>query len=146
MERNPLVVTVHVDGGARGNPGPGGAGVVVAAADDGTVLHEAGHYLGRATNNVAEYRALVAGLEAAAALGAGEVDVFSDSQLLVRQMNGVYRVKSEKLKPLHERAMTLRESFRRCTLRHVPREQNSRADRLVNRAISLKRNVEDAAP
>ena len=138
-------VTVHIDGGSRGNPGPAGAGVVVAAADDGTVLHEAGYYLGHATNNVAEYNALLRGLEAAAALEADEVDVFSDSELLVRQMNGQYRVKNPGLRPLFEEATALAGRFGQFAILHVRREKNKEADRLVNQAINVKRDVEDAA-
>jgi len=135
-------VTVHIDGGARGNPGPAGAGVVVRS-DDGVVLHEAGLYIGHATNNVAEYSALLAGLEAAARLGADQVEVFSDSKLLVRQMNGQYRVKNEGLRPLYEKALDLAGGFSRCTYRHVPREHNKDADKLVNKAIDARRDVGD---
>ena len=138
-------MTVHIDGGARGNPGPAAAGVVILTADDGTVLHQSGIFLGRATNNVAEYRAMLAGMEAASELEATEVEVVSDSQLLVRQMTGRYRVKNEGLKPLYEEAKRLQKQFARCTFRHVPREENTHADRLVNQALDLKRNVEDAA-
>jgi len=145
MTRKGLVVTMHIDGGARGNPGPAAAGVVLRDAADGQVVHEAGHFLGRATNNVAEYSALVAGLEAAGRLGADEVQVFSDSELLVRQMNGQYRVKNAALQALYGRASRLCEGFRRCTFQHVRREQNDRADRLVNQAIQQRRDVQGAA-
>lgn len=141
MRTSPQTVTVFVDGGARGNPGPAGAGIVICAADDETVLWEAGIFLGQATNNVAEYRALLAGLKAAADLAAGEVHVVSDSELLVRQMNGQYRVKSPHLKPLHEQARELQSAFERCTFRHVRREKNWRADRLVNDAIDARQDV-----
>ena len=136
-------VLVHVDGGSRGNPGPAAAGIVVSLPD-GTVLHEAGLYLGRATNNVAEYRGLLAGLQAAVTLGATEVEVLSDSELLVRQMNGEYRVKNVGLLPLHEQASRLAGKFTACTFRHIRRERNVRADRLVNRALNLKRRVDGA--
>ncbi len=135
---------IHIDGGARGNPGPGAAGVVVQA-DDGTVLFEGGFYLGRTTNNAAEYHALLEGLSAAAKLRASDVEVCSDSELLVRQMTGQYRVRNEQLRELFERASQLHRRFQSCTFRHVRREENTRADRLVNQAINLKRNVEDAA-
>jgi len=141
----PFRVTVYIDGGARGNPGPAGAGVFVRGADDGEALYEGGLFLGRATNNVAEYSGLLAGLEAAVALGAEEVEVVSDSQLLVRQMTGEYRVKNEGLKPLYRKACRLAERFRTCAFRHVRREQNTYADRLVNLAIDQRRNVADAA-
>jgi ribonuclease HI len=136
----PLRVIVHVDGGSRGNPGPAAAGVVVSCPD-GVVLHEAGLYLGRATNNVAEYRGLLAGLEAAKAMEAAEVQVLSDSELLVRQMNGEYRVRNAALQPLHEQALGLAEKFAACTFRHIRREKNLRADELVNRSINLRRDV-----
>jgi probable phosphoglycerate mutase len=137
----PLRVIVHIDGGSRGNPGPAAAGVVVSCADDGAVLHEAGIFLGRATNNVAEYRGLLEGLRSARRLGAQEVQVVSDSQLLVFQMTGQYRVKNEGLKPLHRQATELAAAFRRCSFRHVRREENDRADRLVNQALDLRKNV-----
>ncbi len=145
MSRPALHVIVHIDGGSRGNPGPAAAGVVVTAADDGTALHEAGIYIGRATNNVAEYRGLLAGLTTAKRLGAAEVEIVSDSELLVRQMKGQYRVKNAGLRPLFEQARELAESFDRCRFRHIRREENSRADGLVNQALDAKRNVGDAA-
>lgn len=132
-------VTVHIDGGSRGNPGPAAAGVVIAA--DGEVIYQAGVFLGKATSNVAEYRGLLAGLEAARRLGAGEVEVRSDSQLLVRQMTGEYRVRNPGIKPLHERAVRLAAAFRRCDFRHVSRENNLQADAMVNKALNLKRNI-----
>jgi ribonuclease HI len=138
-----LHLTIHIDGGSRGNPGPAAAGIVLSA-DDGTVLHEAGIYLGKATNNVAEYSGLIAALKAATKLGAKQVDVFSDSELIVRQMNGQYRVKDAGLRPLFEQASALSGGFKRCNLQHVPRERNTQADELVNRALNLKRNVGDA--
>ena len=134
-------VTLNIDGGARGNPGPAAAAFVIRAAGDGAVLRQRGIFLGRQTNNVAEYRALLAGLEAAAELGASEVEVVSDSELLVRQMNGRYRVRNEDLKKLFDEAIALQGKFGACTYRHVRREQNAPADRLVNQAINLKRNV-----
>ena len=142
MGREPLRLQVHIDGGARGNPGPAAAAVIVRDAADGAVVHQAGLFLGRTTNNVAEYRALLAGLEFAARLGAAEVQVFSDSELLVRQMNGQYRVRNAGLKPLHERALQMHERFARCSYQHVGRADNRDADRLVNQAINLKRDVD----
>lgn len=140
-----LRVSVHVDGGSRGNPGPAAAGVVVADKASAEVLYQAGLYLGKATSNVAEYRGLLAGLEAARRLGAAEVEVISDSELLVRQMNGQYRVRNETLQQLHSLAQGMAEGFRRCAFRHVPREQNTRADGLVNQALNLQRNVSDSS-
>ncbi len=138
-------VTINIDGGARGNPGPAAAGVIIRSADDQTVLHQAGVYLGRATNNLAEYSALIAALETAAMLKAEDVEVLSDSELLVHQLNGRYRVRNEGLKPLFAKAQDLVETFTSFVIRHVPREKNKEADRLVNQALNLKRNVEDAA-
>ena len=136
---------IHVDGGARGNPGPAAAGVVIAAADDGVVLFQGGFYLGRATNNVAEYQGLLAALKKAAELGAEEVEVISDSELMVRQMNGQYRVKNEGLKPLYEQAQSLRSRFKKFAITNVRRAANKAADKLVNQALNVQANVEDAA-
>ncbi|MCJ7543232.1 MAG: ribonuclease HI family protein [Phycisphaerae bacterium] len=131
---------VFIDGGSRGNPGPAAAGVVVTA-EDGTVLHEAALYLGEATNNVAEYRGLLAGLKAAAALKAAEVQAISDSELLVRQMTGQYRVKNAGLAPLAEQARRLARRFTVCAFRHVRREENRRADELVNQALDRRGDI-----
>jgi ribonuclease HI len=141
VSSKPLRVRVHIDGGARGNPGPAAAGVMVCDADDGAVLQEAGFFLGRATNNVAEYRGLLEGLRLASELHAREVEVVSDSQLLVFQMTGQYRVKNEGLKPLHRQALDLAAKFAKCSYRHVRREENTHADRLVNQAMDEERNV-----
>jgi len=134
-----LRVTVHIDGGSRGNPGPAAAGVVITAG--GKVIHQAGIFLGNATNNIAEYSGLVAGLKAAGRLGATEVEVVSDSELLVRQMNGEYRVRNEGIKPLYEQASHLASGLVRCDFRHVPREKNVQADKLVNKALDLQHDV-----
>ncbi len=142
MSRKPLRVKIYIDGGARGNPGPGGAGVVISTADDNTVIHESGIFLGRVTNNSAEYRALLAGMEAAADLGAAEAEIFSDSELLVRQMTGKYRVKNERLQVLHEKARQLQSRFAKCEYNHIRREKNKHADKLVNHAINLKCNID----
>ena len=136
---------IYVDGGARGNPGPAGAGVQIQTADDATVLFEGGWFLGRATNNIAEYRALLAGLERARTLGAERVEIRSDSELLVRQMQGQYRVKSDNLRDLFERARRLCRGFADVRFTHVRREENKDADRLVNQAVNLKQDVADAA-
>jgi ribonuclease HI len=125
---------LSTDGGARGNPGPAAFGYVLET-DDGTVLAAHGETIGVATNNVAEYRALVAGLEKALELGVDEVDVVSDSQLLVRQMKGEYKVKNEALRKLSLEAAALARKLRRVTYRSVLREHNELADRLVNEAL-----------
>ena len=127
-------VVVHVDGGARGNPGPAAVGVVVSTPD-GEVLEEASAVIGEATNNVAEYRGLLLGLERASALGASVVEIVNDSELVARQVGGIYKVKHEGMKPLHRQAMEALSRFDDWTIRSVPREQNARADELVNEAL-----------
>ena len=127
-------VVVHVDGGSRGNPGPAAAAAVVSTPD-GEVVDEASMLLGRASNNVAEYRGLLLGLERARALGATEVDVVNDSELVAHQVNGRYKVKHPDMKPLHAEALAALGGFRRWSLRPVPRAQNADADRLVNEAL-----------
>ena len=127
-------VTVHVDGGARGNPGPAAAAAVVTDGD-GTVLDEAMEVLGTQTNNVAEYRGLLLGARRALEVGATEADFVNDSELIARQLTGEYKVKNAALRPLHEEAMATLSAFERWTVRSVPREQNAEADALVNRAL-----------
>ena len=129
-----MKVVVHVDGGSRGNPGPAAIGVVVADPD-GTVLDEVAEAIGIATNNVAEYRALLRGLERAVALGAREVDLVNDSELVARQVTGAYKVKHPAMKPLYEQAISALRGFDRWGIRSVPRAQNARADALVNQAL-----------
>ncbi len=121
---------LHCDGASRGNPGPAGIGMVLCAAD-GTEIQAWGMPIGRATSNVAEYRALIAGLERALQLGVREIEVLSDSQLLVRQLTLRYKVKSPRLAPLHEKARSLLEGFQSWAARHVPREENEKADRIA---------------
>ena len=132
---------VMVDGAARGNPGHAGFGAVILDGN-GTVVKELSRYLGHATNNVAEYEALLMGLEALFQLGKRRIRVQSDSQLLVRQLNGEYRVKDEKLKVLFQRAVTLLRQFEVYRILHVPREMNKLADRLANKGIdeAIKRS------
>ena len=129
-----LKVTVHVDGGARGNPGPAAIGVVVCGSD-GAVLDEVSERIGVATNNVAEYRALLRGIERAAALGAREAEFINDSELVAKQLNGVYKVKHPAMKPLYDEASSALQGLERWTIRSVPRARNARADALVNRAL-----------
>ena len=135
-----MQVVVHVDGGARGNPGPAAAAAVVSAPD-GRVLDEAAVTLGRATNNVAEYRGLLLGLERAAALGASEVEVVNDSELVARQVDGSYKVKNADLRPLHHQAKAALAGFDRWSIRSVPRAQNAAADALVIRALDGERTA-----
>lgn len=126
-------LVLNVDGGARGNPGPAAIGAVISDPD-GAVLEEIAERIGVATNNVAEYRALLRGVTVARALGADEVEIIGDSELVARQLTGAYRVKNAVLKPL--RAEVLRAlNGMRWTIRTVPRAQNSRADALVNAAL-----------
>jgi ribonuclease HI len=127
-------VVVHVDGGARGNPGPAAA-AAVAYTPDGDELTERSELLGEATNNVAEYRALLLGLRLARELGAGEVEVVNDSELVARQIGGEYKVKHTGLKPLYLDAMRALREFERWSVRSVRREGNVRADELVNQAL-----------
>ena len=127
-------VVVHVDGGARGNPGPAGI-AAVATGTAGEPLAERSEYIGEATNNVAEYRALLLGLRLVEELGAREVEVVGDSQLVVRQVGGQYKVKHAGLKPLYLEAMSALARFDRWSMQDVRREQNERADALVNEAI-----------
>lgn len=136
-----MQLTIHIDGGARGNPGPAATGVVIQSADPAFTVHEAGYFLGRATNNVAEYKGLIRGLELAVELGAIDVRVFSDSELMVRQIMGEYKVKSPDLKPLYEHAQRLLLQIDLWQIQHVYRTENKRADELVNMAIDAKRDV-----
>jgi probable phosphoglycerate mutase len=129
-----MKVRLSTDGGARGNPGPAAYGYVLET-EDGTVLAAHGARIGVATNNVAEYRALIAGLEKAAELGVSEVEVISDSELLVKQMTGEYRVKNEALRALSLEASRLAQTIGNVGYRAVRREQNELADRLVNEAL-----------
>jgi ribonuclease HI len=126
--------TVHVDGGARGNPGPAAIGVVVTDPE-GVVVDELAERIGVATNNIAEYRALLRGLERAAALGAREIKLVNDSELVARQLTGAYKVKHPAMKPLYEQAMSALRGFDRWSIRSVPRAQNAHADALVNQAL-----------
>jgi len=132
----PLRATAWVDGGARGNPGEAGCGVVLELADGRREEHTL--FLGVATNNVAEYAALLAALERAAALGVGDLAVRADSELLVRQMVGEYRVRARHLQPLWLRAQQLVRSLGRFAIAHVERAANRSADRLANRAIDSR--------
>ena len=130
----PGAVVVHVDGGARGNPGPAAVAAVATAAD-GDVLAERSAYIGEATNNVAEYRAVLLGLELARELGARTVEVVNDSELVARQVGGQYRVKNAALRPLFEETMAALRRFNAWSMRNVRREHNERADELVNQAL-----------
>jgi ribonuclease HI len=127
-------LTLHVDGGARGNPGPAAIGVVISDPE-GQLVDELAERIGESTNNGAEYRALLRGLQRAAELGAREVEIVGDSELVARQLTGQYRVKHPGIKPLYEEAMGALRAFDRWRVRTVPRAQNARADELVNAAL-----------
>jgi ribonuclease HI len=136
-----MKVIVHVDGGARGNPGPAAAACVITSPE-GVLLGEHAQLLGTATNNVAEYRALLLGLQRARELGASEIDVVGDSELIAKQVNGLFKVKHEAMKPLHREAMAALGQFERWSIRTVPREQNEHADALVNAALDQARDAQ----
>lgn len=131
-------VTANVDGGARGNPGPAAIGVVLRNGD-GSVIEEVGERIGEATNNVAEYRALLRGIELASAHGAGELELIGDSELVVRQVEGRYKVKHAGMKELHAEVKRALEGFDSWSIRHVRRAENADADRLVNEALDGER-------
>ena len=128
---------VASDGAARGNPGPAGAGAVVFD-ENGHVLERLGKFLGRQTNNVAEYQGLLLGLRRAQQLGAAELEVVADSELIIRQLSGAYQVRAPALRELHSEALSLLKAFRKVKLVHVPRAQNAEADEMSNRAIDEK--------
>ncbi|HKB50059.1 MAG TPA: ribonuclease HI family protein [Solirubrobacterales bacterium] len=130
----PAKLVVNVDGGARGNPGPAAIGAVVQLPG-GEVLEERGERIGKATNNVAEYRALLLGIERASELGASELELVGDSELIVRQVKGEYKVKDATLRELHAEVKRALRPFERWSIRHVRREQNAEADRLVNATL-----------
>jgi ribonuclease HI len=127
-------LTVNVDGGARGNPGPAAIAAVLRDLD-GEVVEERGERIGRATNNVAEYKALLLGIELAAAQGASAVDLVGDSELIVRQVKGEYKVKDATMRELHAEVKRALADFDEWSIRHVRREHNADADRLVNAAL-----------
>jgi ribonuclease HI len=127
-------VRVSVDGGARGNPGPAAIAAVVRDGD-GEILEQRSEAIGLATNNVAEYRALLLGIERAKALGAESLELIGDSQLVVRQVKGDYKVKDENLRELHRKVLSSLEAFDTWSIRHVRREENEEADRLVNEEL-----------
>ena len=133
-----MKATLFADGGSRGNPGPAASGAVLFDAD-GAVIHEIGTYLGVATNNVAEWMGLLTGLEAALEHGVSDLAVRLDSELVVKQISGAYRVKNEGLIPLHAKAKVLLRKFAHVDVRHVPRKQNAAADALVNQILDAHR-------
>jgi ribonuclease HI len=137
------IFTAEVDGASRGNPGPASYAVVIRRPD-GSVVYQLGKYLGRATNNVAEYFALITALDYCASANIHRLRVRSDSELLVRQMQGSYKVKSASLKPLHERALRQAKSLAYFAIEHIPRELNSDADALANSALDRTGDVKSS--
>ena len=135
-------LTLQFDGGSRGNPGPAGIGVVVSAAD-GTPLITLGRFIGRATNNVAEYRGLITAMEEALKLGAKRIVIRGDSELVIKQMRGEYRVKSPDMKPLYAEAQDLLAQFDSAKIEHNLRGKNALADKLANLAMDRKADVTD---
>lgn len=125
---------LYTDGASRGNPGEGGAGIVLMDDQGGEILSR-GYYLGLCTNNEAEYKALIHGLTEAAKTGCNRLIIFLDSELIVRQINGIYKVKAPTLKPLFSKVRKLLQSFESYSIQHVPRAENSRADSLANQGI-----------
>jgi len=138
----PDKIIAYIDGGSRGNPGPAAAGFTLADSA-GTQLQAKAFLLGRTTNNIAEYTSLVKALEAAKQIGAEQLTVFSDSELLVRQINGQYKVKSEQIRPLFQQAVDLLNEFKNWKVRHIPREKNKEADKLVNQALNFGADIEN---
>ena len=131
------ILTIFTDGVARGNPGEGGFGVIIKDTD-GTIIEEVGGYIGVTTNNIAEYTALVTALKTAIKYSDGKIIVYSDSELMVRQLNGIYKVKNEGLLPLYKEAKKLISNFGDFIIEHIPREKNKEADALANRAVDRK--------
>jgi phosphoribosylglycinamide formyltransferase-1 len=135
-------IVIYTDGGSRGNPGLSAAAFVLNTPD-GNQLQAKAVFLGQATNNIAEYTAIIEALEAAKNLGASQVTVFSDSELLVRQINGQYKVKSDNIRPLYQQTTSLLNQFKSWQVNHVKRENNTQADALVNQALDRKQNIEE---
>jgi ribonuclease HI len=143
-----MKAVLHADGGARGNPGPAGIGVVLVG-EDGEVVAEIAEGIGEATNNVAEYSAVIAGLNLALAKGVTDIDVYLDSELVVSQLRGDWKIKNDRLRTLAVRARALLNRFERSSLTHVPRAMNADADRLANQgmdAAMLDREADRATP
>lgn len=134
---------IHTDGGSRGNPGPAGIGYTIDV--DGLTVSHGGHYIGHTTNNVAEYMALIWALENALAMGLSDVEVQADSELLVKQVLGIYRVKNEGLKPLHAQVKEFSRQFSTFGIKHVRREFNKSADALANTAMDNRETHGDYA-
>ena len=137
-----MYLRIHTDGGSRGNPGPAAAGVLITNKQ-GKTLFARGYFLGKTTNNVAEYEGVLRSLSGAAKLGGAELEIFCDSELLVKQINGEYKVKSAKLKPIHSKIMRQLAEFNHTIVQHVYRQDNEDADALVNAALDAEADVDD---
>ncbi|MCG0274739.1 MAG: ribonuclease HI family protein [Thermosediminibacteraceae bacterium] len=133
---------VFIDGASRGNPGDAGIGIVMLD-EKGNVLKEVSDYIGQTTNNIAEYTALVTALKEALEMGCEEIEVFSDSELMVKQINGEYQIKNEGIKRLYNQVTQLVQEFKKFSINHIKREQNKRADELANEGIDLALNDEE---
>ena len=129
-------VEIYIDGGSRGNPGPAGIGVVILD-ERGKKIKDIAKYIGETTNNIAEYNALLYGLEEALIIRADEILINMDSELIAKQLSGDYRVKDSNIKPLFERALNMLKSFKGFEIKHIKREKNKEADKLLNKAINL---------
>ena len=140
-----MKLTIFADGGSRGNPGPAAAGAVVTD-ESGTVVREIGTFLGVTTNNVAEWTGLISGLEAALELGADQIVIRLDSELVIKQITGVYRVKHPNMIPLHAKAKALLKTFTQVDIKHVPRRQNAAADALVNAVLDAQADQASSLP
>lgn len=132
---------IHIDGGARGNPGPAAAGVCITTPDGAEALHEAGYWLGSLTNNEAEYQGLLHALDVAQSMGLESIHIRSDSELMVKQIKGEYKVRAENLQPLFATARQRLSGFQKWTIEHVRRDKNKRADQLANLAMDARRDV-----
>lgn len=140
-----MKLTIFADGGSRGNPGPAAAGAVVTD-ESGTVVREFGTFLGVTTNNVAEWTGLISGLEAALELGADQIVIRLDSELVIKQITGVYRVKHPNMIPLHAKAKALLKKFAQVDIKHVPRRQNAAADAVVNAVLDAQADQVSSLP
>ncbi len=141
MPQSTQQLVIYIDGGSRGNPGPAACAFVLKDKK-GKQLQAKAFFIGKATNNIAEYAAIIKALEAAKQFGAKEAAIYSDSELLVRQLDGRYKVKSENIAPLFQQAMDLLNDFEKWEIKHIPREKNKQADKLVNEALDLKKDIE----
>lgn len=135
-------VIVYTDGASRGNPGHAGIGVVLYD-EEGNIIKEIFDYIGQTTNNIAEYKALIAGLNEALEMGYDEIEFYADSELMIKQINGLYKVKNEGIKPLYKQVCELLKEFQSYTATHIPREKNKRADELANEGIKQALDVND---